>query len=128
MAWPCISPAGCSPAAARALDSRRFSAYPWGMEIFTPLFQAVIAFVAVMTGLGFVFSLILAPVKESQAQLKESQADLKKSHAELKESHVELKEGHARLERRLDSLETDTKSQFREVNAKLDSLLAQSKK
>ena len=34
------------------------------MKVFTPLFQAIIAFIAVLTGLGFVFSLFLGPVKK----------------------------------------------------------------
>ena len=39
------------------------------MKPFTPLFQAVIAFTAVMTGLGFIFNLLLAPVKKDLAKL-----------------------------------------------------------
>ena len=48
------------------------------MKAFTPLFQAVIAFVAVLTGLGFVFSLILSPVKKDIEHLKAGQATLEK--------------------------------------------------
>ena len=36
---------------------------------FTPLFTAVICFIAVLTGLGFVHSLQLAPVKKDIAHL-----------------------------------------------------------
>ena len=46
------------------------------MKAFTPLFQAVIAFVAVLTGLGFVFNLLLKPVKTDIEHLKEGQAKL----------------------------------------------------
>ena len=50
------------------------------MEMFTPLFQAVIAFVAVLTGLGFVFNLLLGPVKANQARLEK---ELEKFKAEV---------------------------------------------
>ena len=39
------------------------------MKAFTPLFQAVIAFVAVLTGLGLVFNLLLAPIKKDIGRL-----------------------------------------------------------
>jgi len=35
------------------------------VEAFVPLFQAVIAFVALLTGLGFVFNLLLLPLKKN---------------------------------------------------------------
>ncbi len=46
------------------------------MEPFTPLFQAVIAFVAVLTGLGFIFNLLLLPVKKDIAKLEAGQSKL----------------------------------------------------
>ena len=46
------------------------------MESFVPLFQAIIAFMAVMTGLGFVFNLLLIPVKKDIANLKTGQSKL----------------------------------------------------
>ena len=54
------------------------------MKPLTPLFQAVIAFVAVLTGLGFVFNLILSPVKTSQANLEKRMDKLEAGQDELK--------------------------------------------
>lgn len=48
------------------------------MESFIPLFQAIIAFVAVLTGLGFVFSLLLNPVKKDISNLEAGQAKLER--------------------------------------------------
>ncbi len=48
------------------------------MAIFTPLFQAIIAFVAVLTGLGIIFGLILEPVSFRLTSLEEGQAKLEK--------------------------------------------------
>ena len=67
------------------------------MKAFTPLFQAVIAFVAVLTGLGFVFSLILSPVKKDIEHLKAGQA---KFDNEVKE----IKAGQVKLEGKLDQV------------------------
>ena len=47
------------------------------MEIFTPLFQAVIAFVAVLTGLGIVFNLLLGPIKSNQAHFNRELREIK---------------------------------------------------
>jgi len=46
------------------------------MEAFVPLFQAVIAFVAVLTGLGFVFNLLLLPLKKDIGKLENGQAKI----------------------------------------------------
>ena len=54
------------------------------MKAFTPLFQAIIAFVAVVTGLGFVFSLLLSPVKKDIEHLKSGQIEIKKMIQESK--------------------------------------------
>ena len=70
------------------------------MEMFTPLFQAVIAFVAVLTGLGFVFNLLLGPVKANQARLEKG---LEKFKAEVNTNLEKIKI---------------------EVNTKLDKLLS----
>ena len=64
------------------------------MEIFTPLFQAVIAFVVFLTGLGFVFSLLLGPVKENQVRLEKRMDGFDN----------ELKAGQAKLESKIDRL------------------------
>ena len=58
------------------------------MEAFVPLFQAVIAFVAVLTGLGFVFNLLLSPVKRDISKLEVGQAKLEAGQAKL-ESKVD---------------------------------------
>jgi len=42
------------------------------VEAFVPLFQAVIAFVALLTGLGFVFNLLLLPLKKDIANIENS--------------------------------------------------------
>ena len=41
-----------------------------------PIFTAILCFVAVLTGLGFVFNLLLKPVKIDIEHLKEGQAKL----------------------------------------------------
>lgn len=41
------------------------------LQMLMPLFTAVIAFMAVLTGLGFVFNLLLKPVKENQVRMEE---------------------------------------------------------
>ncbi len=61
------------------------------MKVFTPLFQAVIAFVAVLTGLGFVFNLLLAPVKRDIEKLEAGQAKLEAGQAEIKQLFYEFK-------------------------------------
>ena len=65
---------------------------------FSPLFQAVIAFVAVLTGLGFVFNLLLVPLKENQGRLEKNQGRLEKSQARLEESQGRLEKNQGRLE------------------------------
>ncbi len=63
------------------------------MKAFTPLFQAVIAFVAVLTGLGIVFNLLLAPVKKDIEHIKAGQVEIKKLVYELKDqSHNQPKQ------------------------------------
>ena len=66
------------------------------MEAFTPLFQSVIAFVAVMTGLGFVFNLLLNPVKKDISNLRDGQD--------------KLESGQVKLERKMDQLLEKTKA------------------
>ena len=63
------------------------------MESLQFLLTAVIAFVAVLTGLGFVFNILLNPVKENQAKmenelifLKENQAKIEKDISVIKEA------------------------------------------
>ena len=46
------------------------------MKKLTPLFQAIIAFVAFLTGSGVVFNLLLSPVKEAQHRLEKNQVKM----------------------------------------------------
>ena len=78
---------------------------------FAPLFHAVIAFVAVLTGLGFVFNILLGPVKKDIKDLKVSHKELagemKAVQGEMKAVHVEisgLKASHQSLNEKLDML------------------------
>ncbi len=59
------------------------------MKGFTPIFQAIIAFVAVLTGLGIVFNLLLGPIKYNQANM------------ENRIEHIEK-----RMEKRMDRIES----------------------
>lgn len=43
-----------------------------------PLFTAIIAFVAILTSLGFIVNMLLAPVKENQEELKKNHRDTNK--------------------------------------------------
>ena len=43
-----------------------------------PLFTAIIAFVAILTSLGFIINMLLVPVKENQEELKKSHKDTNK--------------------------------------------------
>ncbi len=61
--------------------------------------QTIIAVIALMTGLGFIFNLLLKPVKDNQGRFEKSLGNLEARQA--------------RFEKRLDSLEN-----------KLDQLLA----
>ena len=56
------------------------------MEILTtlmPLFTAIIAFCSVFAGLGFVFKLLINPVKEDIHSLKQEVSSLKEGQKEL---------------------------------------------
>ena len=55
------------------------------MENFTPLFQAVIAFCALFTALGFLFNLLLRPVKENQVRLEADIKEVKADIADIKQ-------------------------------------------
>ena len=54
------------------------------IKYFAPLATCIIAFVAVLTGLGFVFNLLLGPVKADVSVLKADVAILKTDVALLK--------------------------------------------
>ncbi len=62
------------------------------MKAFIPLFQAVIAFVAVLTGLGIVFNLLLVPVKANQVNLDKRIDRIEAGQAKLSEDMAELKQ------------------------------------
>ena len=67
------------------------------MKVFTPLFQAVIAFVAILTGLGIVFNLLLAPVKANQVNLDKRIDRIEAGQAKLSSDIDSIKEGQAEL-------------------------------
>ena len=76
------------------------------IKYFAPLATCIIAFVAVLTGLGFVFNLLLGPVKADVSVLKTDVAVLKTDVSVLKTDVSLLKAG------------------LNDVNAKLDKILA----
>ena len=71
------------------------------LDVFVPLFTAILTFFAVLTGLGYLFNLLLRPLKENQDQLKKNQDQLKKNQDQLKR---ELTENISRLESKIDNL------------------------
>ena len=66
------------------------------MKELTPIFQAIIAFVAVLTGLGIVFNLLLGPIKYNQANMEN-----RIEHIEKRMDHIEK-----RMEKRMDRIES----------------------
>ncbi|MDE0119479.1 MAG: hypothetical protein OXM55_05675 [Bdellovibrionales bacterium] len=58
------------------------------MKQFIPLFKAIIAFVAVLTGLGLVFNLLLSPVKMGQVRLEKRMDRIEKKLDKLIESKL----------------------------------------
>ena len=66
------------------------------LESFMPLLTFIIAFVAVFTGLGILFNMILSPVKNNQkiiqADFKELKQDYKEFREEMKADYKELTE------------------------------------
>ena len=71
---------------------------------FTPLFHAVIAFVAVLTGLGFVFNILLGPVKKDIKDLKVSHKELAGEMKAVQGEIHGLKASHQSLNEKLDLL------------------------
>ena len=71
------------------------------MEMFAPLFQAVIAFCAVFTALGLLFSILLKPVKDGLKENKEDIKEARKSIAQIEQKFVGLEEGLKRIEKAL---------------------------
>lgn len=112
------------------------------MELFTPLFQAVIAFCAVFTALGLMFNILLKPVKENmarlekdlknnlaklesnQARLESNQGRLENSQGRLENSQARLENNQAKLEKDLKTTQTSLEEFKIEVNTKLDRILA----
>ena len=82
---------------------------------FAPLFHAVIAFVAVLTGLGFVFNILLGPVKKDIKDLKVSHKELA---GEMKAVQGEMKAVHGEI--------SGPKASHQSLNQKLDLLLSRS--
>ncbi len=93
------------------------------MELFTPLFQAVIAFCAVFTALGLMFNILLKPVKENMARLEKG---MKENMNRLENNQIKLENNQARLEKDLKTTRASLEEFKVEVNTKLDKLLAKS--
>lgn len=74
------------------------------MEALVPLFTALIAFCAFLIGLGFVFNLLLSPVKRDISTLEEGQAKLEAGQAKLEAGQVRLEAGLAKLESKMDQI------------------------
>ncbi len=89
---------------------------------FAPLFHAVIAFVAVLTGLGFVFNILLGPVKKDIKDLKVSHKELagemKAVQGEMKAVQGEMKAVQGEI--------SGLKASHQSLNEKLDMLLSRS--
>ena len=77
------------------------------IESISIVLTTIIAVTAVLTGLGFIFNMLLNPLKESHIQIKK---DFEKMHEDFK---------------RLDSNFKKLDSNFNELNSKVDQLLIQ---
>ena len=90
----------------------------WGMEGMDP--QTIIAVIALMTGLGYIFNLLLKPVKNNQARFEKSLDSLEamQTRFEKKLDSLEVRQTH--FEKRMDNLEAGQTS----LEKKLDQLLA----
>jgi len=55
------------------------------LQDFSSLFQALIAFCAVFTALGFLFNVLLNPVKENQAKMQKELDSVKKELTSVRE-------------------------------------------
>ena len=76
------------------------------MDLHTMLMTIIIALMAILTGLGFIFNVLLVPVKENQAK-----TDKRLDH---------LEKGFENLNAKFENLN----AKFENSNAKLDQLLA----
>ena len=68
------------------------------------ILTTVIALIAVMTGLGFIFNILLTPVKENQNDLKNSQDDLKNSQDDLKNNQNDFNKRLSVIEKKIDQI------------------------
>ena len=62
---------------------------------------AIIAVMAVLTGLGFIFNMLLNPLKESHVQIKK---DFEKMRREVSEVHKEMREDFKVLDSKINQL------------------------
>jgi len=85
------------------------------MDLHTALMTTV-ALMALMTGLGFIFNLLLLPIKKDISSLEGGQSKLEKGQVNLEKRQVNLEKGQLNLEKRLSMVES-----------KLDQLLARIK-
>ena len=69
--------------------------------------QTITALCAVLASLGFIFNLLLRPVKNSLQDLKQSQTELKQSQTELKQNQTELKQSQKDLSDRMSAVEKE---------------------
>ena len=68
-----------------------------GLKAFMPLFNAIIAFCAFMVGLGFIFRLILEPIKAKQVHFDNELKGLKTGQAKIEVEIKDLKKSLAEI-------------------------------
>ena len=81
--------------------------------LFALLFTVIIAFCSVFAGLGFIFRLLLNPVKKDVEGLKHDVGALKQDVEVLKQDVEVLKQG-----------QQENRGMIKEIDKKLDKLLA----
>ena len=86
----------------------------------TPIAVFTISFCAVFTALGFMFNILLNPVKKEVSELKEGQKALNQEVSDLNKEVLDLKTGQKNLNKEVLDLKTGQK----EMSAKLDLLLS----
>ena len=74
------------------------------MEQFVPLFQAFIAFMALIGGFTFAVDVIFRPLKKDVERLEKGQAKLEGGQAKLEKGQAKLEGGQAGLERNIREL------------------------
>ena len=74
------------------------------LQGFLLVMSTIIAIFAFVGGLGFIFNLLLDPVKEKQVSFESELKELQIGQARLEKGQTRLEKGQARLEDKLDFL------------------------